>query len=76
MQRTIKYIGWLIETKKPQDNNNNKNRKEQTQNEIQKTKWETQNRKTLPENRNRNPKTEISITNRQHTKKYKIKPQN
>ena len=70
MRRTIKYIGWLIETKKPQDNNNNnKNRKEQTQNEIQKTKWETQNRKTLPENRNRNPKTEISITNRQHTQK-------
>ena len=69
MRRTIKYIGWLIETKKPQDNNNNKNGKEQTQNEIQKTKWETQNRKTLPENRNRNPKTEISITNRQHTQK-------
>ena len=70
MQGTIKYIGWPIETKKPQDNNNNnKNRKEQTQNEIQKTKWETQNRKTLPENRNRNPKTEISITNRQHTQK-------
>ena len=59
MQRTIKYIGWPIETKKPQnDNNNNKNRKEQTQ-----------NRKTLPENRNTNPKTEISIPNRKHTQK-------
>ena len=43
MQRTIKYIGWLIETKKPQDNNNNnKNRSEQTQNRKHYQKTETQ----------------------------------
>ena len=59
MQRTVKYIEWPIETEKPQDNNNNdKNRREQTQ-----------NRKTLPENRNTNSNTEISIPNRKGTRK-------
>ena len=59
MQRTVKYIEWPIETEKPQDNNNNdKNRREQTQ-----------NRKTLPENRNTNSNTEISIPNKKHTQR-------
>ena len=70
MQRTVKYIGWPIETKKPQDiNNNNKIGENKPKTETYKTKWETQNRKTLPENRNTNPKTEISIPNRKHTQK-------
>ena len=70
IQRTIKYIGWPIETKKPQGNNNShKNRKEQTQNRNTSDKTETQNRKTLLENRNTNPKTEISIPNRKDTEK-------
>ena len=57
MQRTFKYIGWPIETKNHKTTT--------TTTKIGKT----QNRKTLPENRNTNPQTEMSIPNRKHTQK-------
>ena len=79
MQRTIKYIGWPIETKNHKTTTTaTKIGENKPKTETHKTKWETQNRKTLPENRNTNPKTEISILNRKdtHTKKHEIKPQN
>ena len=69
MQRSIKYIGWLIETKNHKTTTTTKIGENKPKTETHKTKWETQNRKTLPENRNTNPNTEISIPNRKGTQK-------
>ena len=69
MQRTIKYIGWPIETKNHKTSTTTKIGENQPKTETHKTKWETQNRKTVPENRNINPQTGISIPNRKHTQK-------
>ena len=52
MQRTIKYIGWPIETKNHKTTTTTKIGKNKPKTETHKTKWETRNRKTLPENRN------------------------
>ena len=59
MQRTIKYIGWPIETKKPQDNNNNKNSREQTK---KTNKTETHKTKGKPKTEKHYQKTAIFKT--------------
>ena len=59
MQRTIKYKGWPIETKKPQDNNNNNDKLGEN---TPKTETHRQNGK--PKTEKHYQKTETQIPER------------